>query len=288
MASSQALPDATLTGISRYPVKSCRGEELSSAVIEPWGLAGDRRWMVVDQGGRTLTARECPRLVLVVPVLTETGVRLVAPGMADLEVATPAGARTLQVSVWGDTFQAMPASEEASAWFGELTGQVARLVYFDDPRRRPTNPSRSRSGDVVSFADGYPMLLASESSLAELNGWVATGARADEGPLPMSRFRPNLVVSGAAPWAEDQWRRVQIGGATFRAVKACERCVLTLIDPETALKTKEPLYSLARHRQWDHKTWFAVNLLPDTAGATLELGDQVQVLESATEPGPQR
>lgn len=290
MTVSEAVPAGwvRLTGLTRYPIKSCRGEALPHAQLEPWGLAGDRRWMVADSRGVTVTARECARLVLVVPQLTPKGLVLRAPGMPDLEVATPAGGPLVPVSVWGDAFEAVGAADDASAWFSELTGQAVRLVYFDDPSRRPTNPARSRAGDAVAFADGYPLLLASEASLAALNGWVAEGARAADGPLPMTRFRPNLVVSGAPAWAEDQWRRVRIGAATFRAAKACERCVLTLIDPETASKTKEPLYSLARHRRWDHKTWFAVNLLSDSPGETLSIGDKVEVLEVTREPGPQR
>ena len=261
---------------------------MTSAVVERWGLEGDRRWMLVDSDGVAVTARECPRLVLVTPVLTAKGLLLTAPGMSDLAVSHPPASTLVPVRVSDDAFEAVPAAEEASAWFSAWLERAVRLVYFDDPRRRATNPSRSNAGDAVSFADGYPMLLASESSLGELNGWVAEGARAADGPVPMSRFRPNLVVSGAPAWAEDQWRRVRIGDVTFRAAKACERCVLTLVDPETSLKTKEPLYSLARHRQWDHKTWFAVNLLPDAAGATLRVGDEVEVLQATSEPGPQR
>lgn len=286
---SAVVPDeATLTGITRYPVKSCRREPLSSAVVEPWGLQGDRRWMVVDEAGQTFTARECASLLLVEPQITEGGLLLSAPGREPLEVPRPDGAELIEVSVWGSSFGAAPAGEEASAWFRRLTGRDVRLVYLDDPMRRPVNPLRGRSGDVVSMADGYPLLLASEASLAALNGWVAAGARAGDGPLPMTRFRPNLVVSGAEPWVEDTWRRVRIGATTFRAVKACDRCVLTMIDPETTTKTKEPLFSLARYRQWDHKTWFGVNLIPDEAGGTLSIGDEVEVLEAVAELEPQR
>lgn len=278
----------TLTALARFPVKSCRGQQLDSAVVEPWGLAGDRRWMLVDTDGVTLTARESPRLVLVVPELTDIGLRLAAPDMPELTVTAPADGPLVPVSVWGAPFHARLAVAEASAWFSRVAGRPVRLVYLDDPTRRPINPARSRPGEVVSFADGYPLLLASESSLAELNGWIAEGPRSGDGPLPMTRFRPNLVVGGAPAWSEDRWRRVRIGEVTFRCVKACDRCVLTLIDPETAVKTKEPLYSLARHRQWDHKAWFAVNLIADQPGGTLQLGDEVEVLDEANEPGPLR
>lgn len=291
MTATQAdatAPSIALTGLFRYPVKSCRGEAVPAGRVEPWGLAGDRRWMLVDPEGVTLTARQSPRLVLVVPQVTDVGLVLTAPGMPDLAVAAPGPGSLVPVSVWGTPFDAALAAPEASAWFSEVAGRPVRLVYLDDPRRRPIDPTYSRPGEVVSMADGFPMLLASQSSLDELNGWIAEGARSADGPLPMARFRPNLVVAGAPAWAEDRWRRVRIGTTTFRAVKACERCVLTLIDPETGGKTKEPLYSLARHRQWDHKTWFAVNLIADDHGGTLHPGDPVEVLEEADEPGPQR
>lgn len=277
-----------LTGITRYPVKSCRGEAVDAADVQPWGLDGDRRWMLVDESGTTLTGRQAPRLVLVVPRFTDGGLLLSSPDLDPLLVPRPDGGTLVDVNVWGDSFAASLASEEASAWFRKVTELNVRLVYLDDPTRRPTNPDHSRQGDVVSFADGYPLLLASEESLAALNGWVADGPRAGDGPLPMGRFRPNLVVAGGPAWDEDAWRRVRIGDVTFRAVKACDRCAFTMVDPETALKTKEPLVSLAQHRRWDGKTWFAVNLIPDHPGGQLHLGDLLEVLERSDDPTPQR
>jgi uncharacterized protein YcbX len=133
----------------------------------------------------------------------------------------------------------------------------------------------------VSFADGYPLLLTSEESLGALNDWIAEGARAAEGPVPMRRFRPSVVVSGTPAWAEDGWRRLRIGPVDFRAVKGCDRCVLTTIDPDTAVKGHEPLFALARHRRWDNKVWFGVNLIPDDPhpGAVIRPGDLVQILD---------
>jgi len=290
MTLSSAVDPAavTLTGITRYPVKSCRREPLSSAVVESWGLAGDRRWMLVDSEGSTYTARECPALLLVVPTITDDGLDLTAPGMEPIRVARPGDGVLVDVDVFSSRFQARLAAEEASAWFSELTGKGVRLVYLDDPTRRGVNPDRSVPGDSVSMADGYPVLLANEASLAALNDWVADGPRAGDGPLPMTRFRPNLVVSGAEAWAEDSWRRIRIGGTSFRVVKGCDRCVMTLVDPETAAKTKEPILSLSRHRKWDKKTWFAVNLIPDQSGDVLKVGDEVEVLERVESTEPQR
>lgn len=295
--SADAASSVVLTGLTRYPVKSCRGEQLSSALVEPWGLAGDRRWMLIDEAGVALTARQCPALLRVVPQVSDLALLVSAPGQPGLRISVPEAGPLVPVTVWGDVFEATLVRDaldegslvgSAAAWFSEVVGRAVRLVYFDDPRRRATDPRRSREGDVVSFADGYPVLLASVDSLTELNSWVANGPRASDGPVPISRFRPNLVVSGAPAWAEDRWRRVRIGETTFRSAKACDRCVLTLTDPDTLVKTKEPLYSLARHRQWDHKTWFAVNLIAENPGGVLRLGDTVEVLEASSQDGPQR
>lgn len=278
----------TLTAINRYPVKSCRGETVASALVEPWGLAGDRRWMVVDQSGETVTARERPRLLLVVPELTADGLRLTSPDTEPLTVPTPNGP-TVQVSIFGRTpFAATPADAAAHAWFSEIVGVPVRLVYQDDPTRRPTNPVYSRTTDRVSFADGYPLLLATSASLAALNELIAAGPFPDQGPMPMRRFRPSVVVAGARPWAEDSWRRLRIGEALFRAVKGCDRCIITTTDPLTAERAKEPLATLARHRRWDGKSWFAMNLVPDNPGARITLGDEVEILESVESDGPPR
>ncbi|MDT4971477.1 MAG: uncharacterized protein QOG22_1620 [Pseudonocardiales bacterium] len=278
----------TLTAINRYPVKSCRGQALTTATVEPWGLAGDRRWMIVDADGETVTAREHPRLVLVRPELIEPGLRLTSPDLDELFVAVPAGRDLVDVTVHGHPVRAAVA-DVGHEWFSKIVGQPVCLVYLDDPTRRAPDPAFSTASDRVSFADGYPLLLASEESLAALNDLIATGPHANEGPLPMTRFRPSLVVRGAPAWAEDGWRRVRIGGAAFRVVKGCDRCVLTLVHPATAVKGKEPIATLARHRKWDGKTWFAMNLIPDTAGATITVGDDVEILESVqAEDGPPR
>jgi uncharacterized protein YcbX len=271
-----------ITSIWRYPVKSCRGEELAAACVEPWGLAGDRRWMIVDAAGGQVTAREHPRLVLVTPRVNGGGhITLTSPDLPDLTVPVPDGTDLVPVSVWNSDLLAAPAGDAAAAWLTEIVGEPVRLVYLDDPTRRPTNPKYSLGSDRVSFADGYPLLLTSEESLAALNGWIAAGTKAAEGPVPMRRFRPSVVVNGAPAWAEDEWRRLRIGPVTFRNAKGSDRCVLTTIDPDTAEKGHEPLFALARHRRWDNKVWFGVNLIPDNPGqeAVIRPGDPVEILE---------
>ena len=279
-----------VTDLYRYPVKSCRGEQRVAAPVEPWGLAGDRRWMIVDVYGDVVTAREYPRLVLVTPFLTGGGLRLTGPGGSDLTVSAPGGDELIPVTVWQSRVLAAPAGAAADAWISAVTGEPVRLVYLDDPTRRRPNPDYSRDGDRVSFADGYPLLLTTDSSLAKLNEAIAAGPGAAEGPLPMRRFRPNVVVAGTDPWAEDSWRRLRIGEVAFRAVKGCDRCVLTTIDPDTAVKGNEPIATLARCRRWDGKVWFGVNLIPDSprGASAIRVGDPVQVLKQADADGPLR
>jgi len=269
----------TLTAINRYSVKSCRGQGLMSAEVEPWGLAGDRRWMIVDAAGGPVTAREHPQLVLVRPQLTPDGLVLSAPDADEIVVPVPDGRDLVDVNVWRGPFPAALA-QAGHDWFSKVVGETVRLVYLDDPTRRATNPLYSRDCDRVSFADGYPLSLATEESVAAVNDLVAAGPHAYEAPLAMARFRPSIVVRGAPPWAEDAWRRVRVGAAVFRVAKGCDRCVMTLIDPETAVRGKEPIATLARHRKWDGKTWFALSLIPDGAGATITVGDDVEILES--------
>jgi uncharacterized protein YcbX len=281
----------TLTELSRYPVKSCRGEQLQTAVVEPWGLAGDRRWMLVDQDGETVTAREHRQLLLVSPRLrADGGLEITAPDRAGLSVARPTGADHILVTVYRDVpFAAAPAGEEAHRWFSTLLGEPVRLVFADDPRRRPASPDFAGAGVPLAFEDGYPLLLTTEASLVALNEAIAEGPRAAEGPLPMVRFRPNLVVGGGEAWAEDGWRRLQIGGALFRAVKGCDRCALTATDAETAVRGKEPTATLARHRRWDGAVWFGMNVVPETPGAVLRVGDEVELLTTVPAPdGPPR
>lgn len=278
-----------LTGLRRYPVKSCRGEDLEAAQVEPWGLDGDRRWMVVDAGGEVVTAREANALVLITPEITDRGLRLRSPDRADLLVDRPGPGPHLEVTIWDDRVPARLADDGAHAWLSEVIGRPLRLVHLDDPRRRPVDPDVGAPGAVVSFADGFPMLLASEESLAQLNTWIADGPRAADGPLPMTRFRPNLVVAGAEAFAEDGWSRIRVGEVAFRVLTPCIRCVLTTIDPDTAARTKEPLVTLARHRRFGQKLLFAMNLvpeapagwrMPDTPYGSVRVGDSVEVLET--------
>lgn len=256
--------------LARYPVKSCRGHAVAEAVVEPWGLAGDRRWMVVGPDGGVASARTLPRMLLAEPRPDgRGGLVLHAPGLDDMAVAEPVGGPLIDVEVWGDELKATLAADTAHAWFSAHLDTPVRLVHLDDPTRRATDPEFSTPDDRVSFADSYPLLLTTEASLAALGELVAGE------PPTMTRFRPNVVVEGVSAWAEEDWTGVTIGAARFRVPKLCSRCVLTTIDPETAVKGKEPLAALVKHRRRQQSIPFGLNLIPDTPGVTIRVGDPV-------------
>ncbi|GCB52253.1 MOSC domain-containing protein [Streptomyces sp. NL15-2K] len=270
-----------LQSIHVHPVKAFRGLAPRQAVVEPWGLAGDRRWVLIDDGGKVVTQREHPRLALAAAeLLPGGGVRLSAPGMDPLTVPVPRPAATVPVGIFRDKVDGVPAEGDAAhAWCSEYLGLGARLVHMDDPAtRRPVDPEFALPGETVSFADGYPLLLTTAASLDALNSLIAQGRHAQEGPLPMNRFRPNVVVAGTAAWAEDDWSRVAIGEVTFRVAKMCGRCVVTTTGQATAERGKEPLHTLGRHRRIGGKLVFGQNLVPQSAG-TIRVGDPVTVLD---------
>jgi uncharacterized protein YcbX len=251
-------------------VKSCRPLDLEAMELDDRGPVGDRRFMVVDTAGRFVSQREEPRLCLVDVTATDQTLTL-AVGDERVDVPRePTDGEALEAEIWKSRVEAIAPSEEASALFSAHLGREVRLVYMPDESRRPVNPARSEPGDLVSFADAYPLLMISEESLAGLN------ARLDA-PLPMERFRPNLVVAGGGPHAEDELGAFRIGDVTFRNVKLCDRCSVTTVDPRTGERGKEPLKTLAEYRKWDGQVWFGTNLIHDGRG-TLSVGDTITPL----------
>ncbi|MFI7385434.1 MOSC domain-containing protein [Streptomyces sp. NPDC049813] len=273
------MSQPVLSSIHVYPLKAVRGHAPREAVAEPWGLAGDRRWVLVDAEHKIVTQRQDPRLALAAAEQLPGGVRLSAPGLDPLTVEVPEPVGTTPVHVWKDKVEAVLAAPAAHAWWSAYLETDIRMLHLDDPAtRRPLAPEYAEPGETVSFADGYPLLVTTLSSLDALNSLIAQGDHADEGPLPMNRFRPNVVVSGTSPWAEDDWARIAIGSVPFRITKKCGRCVVTTTDQRTAERGKEPLRTLARHRRFGDQLCFGTNLVPLTSG-TVRVGDPVRVLE---------
>lgn len=264
-----------LSGLYLYPIKSTAPLPVREAAVEPRGLAHDRRWMVVNPGGQCVTGRELARLTLVRAQPVDDGLRLEAPGMPVLHVATPrrGDGDDLQVTVWDSTLAAGTAGSAADTWLSDFLLQSVRLVHMDENSRRLIDEPQAAPDDIVSFADGYPLLLISQASLDGLNARLAT-------PVPMLRFRPNLVVAGAAtPHAEDGWRRVRVGEVEFDVVKPCARCVFTTVDPQRGERDPagEPLRTLITYRRTASGVTFGQNLIPRSTG-TVRSGDRVEVL----------
>ncbi|WP_411102670.1 MOSC domain-containing protein [Streptomyces sp. cmx-4-9] len=262
-----------------HPVKSLAGTAPGEAVVEPWGLSGDRRWALVDAGGTVITQRQQPRLALASARPAGGGaVAVSAPGMAELVVEVPVHGRLEPVLLFGKKVPTVAAAGAAADWFGAYLGVPARLVHLDDPAvRRPVDPHYALPGETVSLADGYPLLATTLASLEALNALIAQGDHPQEGPLPMDRFRPSVVVGGGEPWAEDAWERLAIGDAVFRGVRECGRCIVTTTDQRTARRGKEPLATLARHRRIGTSLAFGRQLVPVRPG-TVRVGDEVRVL----------
>lgn len=275
-----------LRAIGIHPVKSTAIRPVQQAEVRRWGVAGDRRWMVVDGAGAVVTARELRGLFRVVADTPETDpevttpLRLASEGHDPVEVDEPEGA-TVAVRLFRHDLQARPAHQSAQDWLRDVLGRDdLTLVWCDDPTRRPVNPAYAVPGDHTAFADGYPVTLTSLDSLDRLNDWIAEGAlergEPTPEPLPIGRFRPNLVVAGADPFAEDDWTRVRIGDVTLRKAKDIDRCVMTTISVDDLTTAKEPIRTLARHRKWDGDTWFGIQLVPESTGV-LAVGDAVEV-----------
>jgi uncharacterized protein YcbX len=265
-----------IASLHTYPVKGCHRLDHDEAGVEPWGLTGDRRWMIVDPDGVGITQRAVSRLALLSATPTPDGLTFRAPGLPGLRVTEPVEGPKEFVRVFSSKPRVPARLAAGGDWFTDFLGRPARLAWLGDPTARSIEENALDS-DRVSFADGYPLLLANDASLAAVNDWLAESGHE---PVPMTRFRPNVVVTGAHAWAEDDWlgRRLRLGNVIFRAAKSCSRCVVTTIDQETGIRGRQPLHILGRHRRFGDGLLFAINLIPDLApGHTgvVRVGDEV-------------
>jgi uncharacterized protein len=273
-----------VASLYRYPVKSLRGTSLAEVTVERIGWQGDRRWMVVDKAGKFLTIREHPVMTQIICDVKNNGktsdVILHHPQYGDVTVPQPqpmADVPRRTVRVWSDAVEAACTTDAAGDFLSKILGQPVDLVYLDRPDARPVDMTFGKLGDATSFSDGYPVLLTSTASLDNLNDRLA---EAGAGAIDMRRFRPNLVISGAAAWAEDTWQRLRIGDVTYRVAKPCARCVVTTRDADSGeqVDRQEPLRTLASfHRAANGGIIFGQNLIPEMAGA-IRVGDPVDVL----------
>jgi uncharacterized protein YcbX len=247
------MTDLRLTEIWIYPIKSLGGIPLTSARVMGKGLQYDRRFMLVGPDGVCLTQREHPIMALF--KLSLEGDQILIRHNNDVLTlpAVPAVlAEPEQVRIWDDTVAAQGVGAKYDQWFSSRMGMDAHLVYFPEDNARPVAPQYKVNDEHVGLADAYPFLVIGQGSLNDLNSRLDT-------PLPMNRFRPNLVIAGADAYAEDTWRDFQVGDTRFVGVKPCARCVLTTVDQDTAEKGKEPLKTLAKYRSRNNKIYFGQN-----------------------------
>lgn len=255
-----------------YWIKSCGGTSLQTAEVTARGIKNDRHWMLVDSDGNFLTQRELPRMALIRPELTNETLVLKAKGIDSIvEVPIETDGQSMQVKVWDDVYTAIIDSPEASAWFSSFLGIDAALVHMANEF---TRPDRKQLGQV-GFADAYPFLILSQGSLNDLNDRMAAKGAPR---LPINRFRPNIVVDGCKPYAEDTWASFLINGLTYAVVKPCVRCPITTTDQETAIRYKEPLKTLAIYRRTEKGVIFAQNAVNLGTGS-INVGDRVEVIK---------
>lgn len=253
-----------LSEIWVYPIKSLGGLSMSAAIVQRRGLQYDRRWMLVDETGKFVTQRELGSMALLTTAIE--GSSLIVHPKNDpaqrvqipLEIPTEE-LKKVMVNVWSVRCAARLLPDEINEWFSDMLGKDLRLVRMPDTTRRAADGRYAPKGQYVSFADDMPFTVIGQASLNDLN------ARLEE-PLPMNRFRPNLVFTGGTSFVEDEWADVMIGNVPFKGVKRCARCVITTIDQETALRTAEPLKTLATFRRSGNKIYFGKDLVWMGAG----------------------
>ena len=263
----------SLHAIHIYPVKALGGISLTQALVTPRGLQYDRRFMVVDQHEKCLTQRDNPKMATVWVEINNGEVTFSAPDIESISFpATPGALPTRQVQVWNSIVPAHAVTDQVDRWLCDYLGSEVRLVYMPDSAERRIDTNYASNNEVVSFADGYPLLIVSLESLNDLNArMVGDGGVA----LPMNRFRPNLVISGCAAYAEDRLGEIVIGDATFRAVKPCARCQVTTTDQAAGVVMgPEPLKTLASYRDSPNGVLFGMNLIPVRLGR-VRVGDAV-------------
>ncbi|HRE89817.1 MAG TPA: MOSC domain-containing protein [Myxococcota bacterium] len=267
-----------LKQLAVHPLKSGRGQAVEQWPVGPTGLVHDRSLMLVDPMGRFVTLRGVPRMVLFKartfqPDATSLTFEVVdRPELGSLTADLHAPAeRALEVEIWGEWVLADHLSTQADVWFSDALGQPVRLVALRSERARQVDPRYAALGDLVGLADGFPILVTATASLESLSQELGR-------PVPMERFRPNLVIETDTPWIEDRWRRIRVGPLELELVKPCARCVGVNVDPETATSSREPLKTLARTRTRDGKVHFGQNAIHRGVGL-LSVGDEVEVLD---------
>ena len=251
-----------------YPVKGLLGNEICCATVNKRGLAMDRRWMLVDTEGNFLSQRKLPDLTKFLPSFHDSLTIKHLPSGETITIEPSEFLTNEKVVVWGQECPAHGSANGINQWLNGHLNDTVKLVYMDENDIRPVESSNN--SDIVSFADGYPVLLTTKASLDDLNQKL-------ESQIDINRFRPNILIDGDIPFTEDGWQRIKIGAVTFKVAKKCARCHVINIDQESGLSSKEPLKTLSTYRKEGNKVNFGVNLIPENNGIIHE-EDEVTII----------
>jgi len=263
----------SVTGLFIYLLKSCGGITLNEARIAERGFEYDRRWMLIDENRTCINQIMQPRLACISPKLTSGGLELQASQMETLIVPyEPETDQVLTVKVLKKFCEAVVVNTQANNWFSGFLHRPCQLVYMPETTHRPVNPHYALNQDIVSFANGYPFHIVGQASLDALNQRLRH-------PVPMNRFRPNIVIAGAEPFDEDRWQTIRINKQFFYLVKPCNRCAITMVDQETGKRAgKEPLKTLTSFRRFERHVFFGRYVLSSSPGGIVKVDDPVEII----------
>jgi uncharacterized protein YcbX len=267
-----------LSDIYIYPIKSLGGIRVDQSCVLKPGLEYDRRWMLVDLDGNFLSQRSLPKMALLAMEWNSGGFLIKDKLNPKENIPLPLQPKTdfiKKVRIWNDEVEAILVDPAISRWLQSKLQTPCELVFMPSTTIRPIEEKYSVSDESVSFADAMPYLLISQASLDYLNTKLKI-------PIPMDRFRPNLVVSGTEPFDEDVWGVIQIGSVRFKITKPCARCVMTTVSQESALSGKEPLATLSTFRKVGNNIFFGQNMIPLDEGK-IRQDDEVKLIEKNKE-----
>jgi uncharacterized protein len=261
----------TIHSLHVYPIKSCRGIDLETAELVATGIKYDRHWMLVNEQGEFLSQRQLPQMAGISCTFTDQSLIASVDNEAPLEIPLEQTAEEfITVNIWNDQCNASIVSAQANAWFSKVLGVPCKLVYLPESENRQVDPRYAEPGQIVGFADGFPLLIVSLASIDLLNEKL-------EQKVSIDRFRPNIVIDGCNAHAEDDWHQIAIADITIQLAKPCSRCVIPSIDQHSSEKHPTILKALASYRRSENKIYFGQNGLHNKNGV-ITIGQEIQLI----------
>ena len=269
---SLKMTNLVVSSLISYPLKSARGIEHTSMQLNHLGPELDRRWMVIDPKGKFITQRKVSQMCLIQTSLNDDGLVISAAGAGQCEVPK-GGNSSLSSSVWGSDVIGEDCGDHAADWLSNFLGKKCRIIYMPSTYQRLVDINYANNSEQVGFADGFPLLIATQSSLDDFNTHIDFN-------IEMNRFRPNIVISGNHAWAEDNWRTIEINGIQLKLPKPCSRCIMPSVNPNTAERQMEINSALLAHRRGeDKRTYFGQNAVYNKLGS-INVGDSVKIIDT--------